>query len=78
MSICNRVRDRGPDGRIVRERRRNLCTIARNRPLTWKKRHIARVFRHKNKNLCHDCVATVDADGIVFPRGYVFPNIYFW
>ncbi len=79
MSITNKARDRGPDGKLLRKYRRCYGPHFPNgTPRWWRKLHMTRPRRRDNIHICHLVLKGHDPDGLVFPLGNHKPHIYYW
>ena len=79
MSIANKSRDRGPDGKLLRKYRRTYGpSIPNGTPKWWRKLFMTRPRRRDNKHACRMILKGRDPDGLVLPLGNHKPHVYYW
>lgn len=79
MSIKNKSKDRGCNGRIKRKYTGPYTTMCfKHTPKWWVKLHMTRPKRRQNKRLCIAIIKGEDADGLIHPLGNRKPHEYYW
>jgi hypothetical protein len=78
MSTTNKVRDRGPDGRLLRKYRRTCGShFPKGTPKWWRKLFMTRPRRRQNKHICWLLLHGADVDGFTPPLGNRKPHTYY-
>jgi hypothetical protein len=78
MSTTNKARDRGPDGRLLREYRRTYMPNYASTPKWWRKLFMTRPKRRANQLVCKRVLQGVDPDSLILPLGNYKPHKYYW
>lgn len=79
MSTTNKVRDRGPDGKLYRKYRHFYgVRFPRGTPKWWRKLHMTRPRRRENRRICNCILHGADPEGITPPLGNRKPHVYYW
>lgn len=80
MSVTNRAKDRGADGRLRLKYRGKVRWphFPRGAPKWWRKMFFTRPRRRENKRLCKLAAVSHGPDRLVFPVGNRKPHAYYW
>ena len=79
MSIKNKARDRGSNGKLLRKYSYTSGPhFPDGAPKWWRKLFMTRPRRRANKAMCRHLLGGCDPDGLAFPLGNCKPHKYYW
>ncbi|MCH4247576.1 MAG: hypothetical protein LKF82_07020 [Acinetobacter populi] len=78
MSMTNKAKDRGSNGKLLRKYRKKSKRNWDSTPSWYANMFMNRPKRYQNRMICHLIVKGVDPDTFVMPVASNKPHMYYW